>query len=128
MMWWRAISNLLIERGQGLGLLSVAKIAFAIEAITKVRVDVRTPGDLSKSFRAKTVAEAQQLGWINSETGRSWIQMETSIDENHESSLQNGCLCVAIILDFATWLDQEFSENRRRLQNDDCWSSLPRGR
>ena len=53
--------DLLIDPGQGLGLLGVAKIALAIEEITKVRVDVRTPGDLSESFRAKVVAEAQPI-------------------------------------------------------------------
>ena len=36
------------------GLLGVAKIALAIEEIMKVRVDVRTPGDLSESFRARS--------------------------------------------------------------------------
>lgn len=53
--------DLLIDPGQGLGLLGVAKIALAIEEITKVRVDVRTPGDLSESFRAKVVAEARPI-------------------------------------------------------------------
>jgi hypothetical protein len=38
-----------------------AKIALAIEEITKVLVDVRTPGDLSESFRAKVMAEAQPI-------------------------------------------------------------------
>jgi predicted nucleotidyltransferase len=50
--------DLLIDPGEGLGLLGVAKIALAIEDITKTRVDVRTPGDLPESFRAKIVAEA----------------------------------------------------------------------
>jgi predicted nucleotidyltransferase len=53
--------DLLIDPGQGLGLLGVAKIALAIEEITKVRVDVRTPGDLSESFRAHVVAEARPI-------------------------------------------------------------------
>ena len=53
--------DLLIDPGQGLGLLGVAKIALAIEEITKVRVDVRTPGDLSESFRAKVMAEARPI-------------------------------------------------------------------
>jgi uncharacterized protein len=53
--------DLLIDPGQGLGLLGVAKIALAIEEITKVRVDVRTPGDLSESFRAQVMAEAQPI-------------------------------------------------------------------
>ncbi len=53
--------DLLIDPGQGLGLLGVARIALAIEEITKVRVDVRTPGDLSDSFRAEIVAEARPI-------------------------------------------------------------------
>ncbi len=53
--------DLLIDPGQGLGLLGVAKIALAVEEITKVRVDVRTPGDLSDAFRAQVVAEAQPI-------------------------------------------------------------------
>ncbi len=53
--------DLLIDPGQGLGLLGVAKIALAIEEITKVRVDVRTPHDLSESFRAKVMAEARPI-------------------------------------------------------------------
>ncbi len=53
--------DLLIDPGQGLGLFGVAKIALAIEEITKVRVDVRTPRDLSESFRAQVVAEARQI-------------------------------------------------------------------
>ena len=53
--------DLLIDPGQGLGLLGVARIALAIEEITKVRVDVRTPGDLSDSFRAEVVAEARPI-------------------------------------------------------------------
>jgi predicted nucleotidyltransferase len=53
--------DLLIDPGQGLGLLGVARIALAIEEITKVRVDVRTPGDLLESFRAKVVAEARPI-------------------------------------------------------------------
>jgi predicted nucleotidyltransferase len=53
--------DLLIDPGEGLGLLGVAKIAVAIEEITGVQVDVRTPGDLSESFRAKVVAEARPV-------------------------------------------------------------------
>jgi predicted nucleotidyltransferase len=53
--------DLLIDPGHGLGLLGVARIALAIEEITKVRVDVRTPGDLSDSFRAEIVAEARPI-------------------------------------------------------------------
>jgi len=53
--------DLLIDPGQGLGLIGVAQIALAIEEITKVKVDVRTPGDLSDSFRAQVVAEARPI-------------------------------------------------------------------
>lgn len=53
--------DLLIDPGQGLGLLGVAKIALAIEEIARVRVDVRTPGDLPESFRARVVAEARSV-------------------------------------------------------------------
>ena len=53
--------DLLIDPGEGLGLLGVAKMALAIGEITSTRVDVRTPGDLSESFRAKVVAEARPL-------------------------------------------------------------------
>jgi predicted nucleotidyltransferase len=53
--------DLLIDAGEGLGLVGVAKIALAIEDITQVRVDVRTPGDLSESFRARVVAEARPI-------------------------------------------------------------------
>jgi predicted nucleotidyltransferase len=53
--------DLLIDPGAGLGLLGVARIVLAVEELTKVRVDVRTPGDLSEKFRAKVVAEAQPL-------------------------------------------------------------------
>jgi uncharacterized protein len=53
--------DLLIDPGQGLGLLGVAKIVLAIEEITQVRADVRTPGDLSDSVRAQVMAEAQPL-------------------------------------------------------------------
>jgi predicted nucleotidyltransferase len=53
--------DLLIDAGEGLGLVGVAKIALAIEDITQVRVDVRTPGDISESFRARVVAEARPI-------------------------------------------------------------------
>jgi predicted nucleotidyltransferase len=53
--------DLLIDPSQGLGLLGVAKMALAIQEITNVRVDVRTPGDLSESFRDQVVAEARPI-------------------------------------------------------------------
>lgn len=53
--------DLLIDPGQELGLFGVAKMTRAIEAITQVRVDVRTPGDLSERFRAQVLTEARPL-------------------------------------------------------------------
>jgi predicted nucleotidyltransferase len=53
--------DLLIDPSEGLGFFGIVRIAKAIEEITKVRVDVRTPGDLSESFRAKVLAEARPL-------------------------------------------------------------------
>ncbi len=42
--------DLLIDPGKGLGLMGIARITLAIEEITKVKVDVRTPGGLPDSF------------------------------------------------------------------------------
>jgi len=53
--------DLLIDPGEGLGLLGVAKIALAIGEITRTRVDVRTPGDLADWLRDKVVAEARRV-------------------------------------------------------------------
>jgi predicted nucleotidyltransferase len=53
--------DLLIDPGEGLGLLCVAKIGLVSGKMTKTRVDVRTPGDLAESFRAKVVAEAKPV-------------------------------------------------------------------
>jgi len=53
--------DLLIDPGEGLGLLGIARMTLAIEEITKITVDVRTPGDLEEKFRAKVVAEARPL-------------------------------------------------------------------
>jgi len=53
--------DLLIDPGEGLGLLGVAEIALAIGELTSTRVDVRTPGDLAESFRAKVLAEARPV-------------------------------------------------------------------
>jgi predicted nucleotidyltransferase len=51
----------IVEAHKGLGLLGVVKIALAIGEITQKRVDVRTPGDLAESFRAKVAAEARPV-------------------------------------------------------------------
>jgi predicted nucleotidyltransferase len=53
--------DLLIDPGEGLGLLGIARMTLAIEEIIKVSVDVRTPGDLAEKFRAKVVAEARPI-------------------------------------------------------------------
>jgi predicted nucleotidyltransferase len=52
--------DLLIDPGEGFGLLGVARMTLAIEEITKVSVDVRTPGDLAEKFR-RVVAEARPI-------------------------------------------------------------------
>ena len=53
--------DLLIDPGEGLGLLGIARMTLAIEELTRVGVDVRTPGDLAEKFRAKVVAEARRI-------------------------------------------------------------------
>jgi predicted nucleotidyltransferase len=53
--------DLLIDPGEGLTLFGIARIADAVEEITKVRVHVLTPGALSESFRAKVMAEARPI-------------------------------------------------------------------
>ena len=53
--------DLLIDPGEGLGLLGIARMALALEEITKVHVDVRTPGDLSEKFRGQVLAEARPI-------------------------------------------------------------------
>lgn len=53
--------DLLIDAADGMTLFDMAAIAAAIESLTQIKVDVRTPGDLSKSFRGRIVAEAEPL-------------------------------------------------------------------
>lgn len=53
--------DLLTGLGEGLRLMGIARITLAIEDITKVRVDVRTPGGLPDIFRDQVVAEARPL-------------------------------------------------------------------
>jgi len=53
--------DLLIDPGEGLGLFGHRRIAFAGEELTKVRVDVRTPNDISESSRAEVLAEARPI-------------------------------------------------------------------
>ena len=50
--------DLLIDAGDGMTLFDMAAIAAAVERLTDVRVDVRTPEDLSPRFRGRVVAEA----------------------------------------------------------------------
>ena len=53
--------DLLIDPGEGLGLLGIARMTLAIEDIAKISVDIRTPGDLAEKFRTKVVAEARPI-------------------------------------------------------------------
>jgi predicted nucleotidyltransferase len=53
--------DLLIDPCEGLGLLGIARMTLEIEALTKVHVDVRTPGDLSEKFRGAVLAEARPI-------------------------------------------------------------------
>jgi uncharacterized protein len=53
--------DLLIDAAEGMTLFDMAAMAAAIESLTRARVDVRTPEDLSIRFRSKIVAEARPL-------------------------------------------------------------------
>ncbi len=53
--------DLLIDAADGLTLFDMAAIAAAIENLTRAKVDVKTPDDLSVTFRNKVVAEAIPL-------------------------------------------------------------------
>jgi predicted nucleotidyltransferase len=53
--------DLLIDAADGMTLFDMAAIAAAIEDLTQTRVDVRTPEDLSATFRSKVIAEAQPV-------------------------------------------------------------------
>jgi uncharacterized protein len=50
--------DLLVEPAPGLSLMDLAAIQLEAEALLGVRVDVRTPGDLSVSFRDLVEREA----------------------------------------------------------------------
>ena len=53
--------DLLIDAGEGMTLFDMAAIAAAVENLTHAKVDVRTPEDLSVTFRGQVVAEARPL-------------------------------------------------------------------
>ena len=53
--------DLLIDAADGLSLFDMAEMALAIETLLNTRVDVKTPEDLSMTFRQKVIAEAQPL-------------------------------------------------------------------
>ena len=53
--------DLLIDAGEGMTLFDMAAIAAAVESLTHAKVDVRTPEDLSLTFRSQVVAEARPL-------------------------------------------------------------------
>jgi uncharacterized protein len=53
--------DLLIDAGDGMTLFDMAAITAAVESLTHAKVDVRTPEDLSVTFRSRVVAEARPL-------------------------------------------------------------------
>lgn len=53
--------DLLIEAGEGMTLFDLAAIAATIEKLTQIKVDVRTPEDLSLMFRGKILSEARAI-------------------------------------------------------------------
>ncbi len=53
--------DLLIDAAEGMTLFDMAAIAAAVEKLTHTKVDVRTPDDLSATFRSKVVAEARPV-------------------------------------------------------------------
>ena len=53
--------DLLVDPAEGMTLFDMAAIADAIERLTQARVDVRTPEDLSVTFRSAVVAEARPV-------------------------------------------------------------------
>ena len=53
--------DLLIDAGDGMTLFDMAAIAAAVETLTHAKVDVRTPEDLSVTFRSQVVAEARPV-------------------------------------------------------------------
>jgi len=53
--------DLLIDAADGMTLFDMAAIAVAVENLTRAKVDVKTPEDLSVTFRSKVVAEARPV-------------------------------------------------------------------
>ena len=53
--------DLLIDAEEDFTFFDMAKIALEIEQLAEVKVDVRTPEDLSQTIREKVVAEAKRL-------------------------------------------------------------------
>jgi predicted nucleotidyltransferase len=52
---------LLIDPAEGMTLFDMAAMAAAIESLTRAKVDVKTPEDLSIKFRGRVVAEARPV-------------------------------------------------------------------
>ena len=53
--------DLLIDAAEGMTLFDLAAMAAAIESVTNMKVDVRTPDDLSLRIRGAVVAEAMPI-------------------------------------------------------------------
>jgi predicted nucleotidyltransferase len=53
--------DLLIDAAEGMTLFDMVAIAAAVENLTRAKVDVKTPEDLSVTFRSKVVAEARPV-------------------------------------------------------------------
>ena len=53
--------DLLIDPDEGMTLFDLAAIGAAVERLTRTKVDVRTPDDLSVRFRTAGVAEAKPV-------------------------------------------------------------------
>lgn len=53
--------DILIDAGPGLNLIDVAEMVLAIEELTKVKVDIKTPRGLPETFRNQVLAEALPL-------------------------------------------------------------------
>jgi len=53
--------DLLIDAGAGMTLFDIAAIALGVERLTGMRVDVKTPEDLSSGFRGHVVAQARPI-------------------------------------------------------------------
>jgi predicted nucleotidyltransferase len=53
--------DLLIDAAEGLSLFDMAAMALAIERLVHIKVDVRTPDDLSIKIRQQIVSEARPV-------------------------------------------------------------------